>query len=50
MSEMKMDTAKVDRAMAMALLDSIQLLQEKIIEITPRDPKRLPKNIKVKVT
>lgn len=50
MSEMKLDTAKIDRAMAMALLDSVQLLQEKIIEITPRDPKRLPKNIKRKVT
>lgn len=50
MAEMKMDTAKIDRAMSMALLDSVQLLQQKIIEITPRDPKRLPKNIKAKVT
>lgn len=50
MATMKLDTAKVERAMEMALLDSVMLLQEKILEITPRDPKRLPKNINAKVT
>lgn len=50
MSEMKLDTAKIDKAVWMALLDTVQLLQWKIIEITPRDPKRLPKYIKAKVT
>ena len=47
---MKIDQARIDRAMEMALLDSVQLLQEKILEITPRDPKRLPKDINAKVT
>lgn len=50
MSEFKMDTAFIKKAMWSALVDSVQLLQGKIIEITPRDPKRLPKNIKAKVT
>jgi hypothetical protein len=50
MAEMKLDTERIERAMSMALLDSVQLLQQKIIEITPRDPKRLPKDPSVKVT
>ena len=50
MATMKLDTAKIERAMEMALLDSVMLLQEKILEITPRDPKRLPKDISAKIT
>jgi len=50
MATMKIDQAPINRALEMALLDSVQLLQEKIIEITPRDPKRLPKNTSVRVT
>lgn len=50
MAKMTIDTAKIERAMEMALVDSVQLLQERVLEITPRDPKRLPKNVNAKVT
>lgn len=47
---MKFDQARVERAMEMALLDSVQLLQEEILKITPRDPKRPPKDPSRKIT
>lgn len=50
MAKMDLNTAKIEKAMEMALLDSVMLLQEKILEITPRDPARLPKDPNAKVT
>lgn len=50
MSTMKFDQAKMDRAVEMALLDSVQLLQEEILKITPRDPRRPPKDPSRKIT
>lgn len=47
---MNLDIEKIENALSMALLDSVQLLQNKIIDITPRDPERLPKNVNVPVT
>lgn len=47
---MKFDQSKVDRAMEVALVDSVQLLTNEIIKITPRDPKRPPKDPSRKVT
>ena len=47
---MSMDQERINKAMEMALLDSVQLLQEKILEITPRDPKRPPKDPDARVT
>lgn len=44
MATVKFDQARVEMAMEMALVDSVQLLQEKILEITPRDPNRMPKD------
>lgn len=50
MSKFQFDDAKINTAMEMALLDSVQLLQEEILKITPRDPKRPPKDPSRKVT
>lgn len=50
MSTMKFDHAMLEQAMEMALVDSVQLLQEEILKITPRDPKRPPKDPSRKVT
>lgn len=50
MSTMKFDQAMLENAMEMALVDSVQLLEEEIIKITPRDPKRPPKDPSRKVT
>lgn len=50
MSTMKFDQARVDRAIEMALVDSVQLLQEEILKITPRDPRRPPKDPSRKIT
>jgi len=50
MTKLKLNTEKINKAMSMALYDSVLLLQERIIEITPRDLKRPPKNPSAKVT
>jgi HK97 gp10 family phage protein len=50
MAKVKFNQAKVDFAMWWALLDSVQFLTKKVRDITPRDPKRPPKNLQAKVT
>jgi len=45
MSKFTLNTKEITKAIKWAMLDSVQLLEERILEITPRDPKRLPQNI-----
>lgn len=50
MSEVNIDEKKILRAMRGGLISVVELAEEKIIENTPRDKNRLPKNTKIKVT
>lgn len=50
MSKIEIDEAKIFNAIDMAFLSSVEALEEKIIDITPRDPKRPPKDPTQKVT
>jgi len=50
MATMTINQSILDNAVEKALYDSVLLLQEKIIEITPRDPKRLPLDPSIRVT
>ncbi len=50
MSNFTFDQATIDKALGMALLDSVQLLEEEILKITPRDPRRPPKDPSRRIT
>ena len=47
---MKFDQAMLENAMEMALVDTVMVLEEEILKITPRDPARPPKDPSRKVT
>jgi hypothetical protein len=42
--DVRIDQKTLEKACELAIEEAVLNLQEKIIEITPRDPKRLPKN------
>ena len=48
--QIKVYEDKMEEAMEKALLDTVLLLVDKIVEITPRDPKRPPKDPSKPVT
>lgn len=50
MAKVKFNQAKVNFATSWALVDTVQFLTKKVRDITPRDAKRPPKNLKAKVT
>lgn len=50
MAKTNIDERAIEQAMEVALTGGIQHLTNKIIEITPRDPARPPKNRNAKVT
>ena len=45
MAEFKLNTREFDMAVDMALVGTVEFLQKKISEITPRDLDRLPQSI-----
>lgn len=47
---MTLNTGKINNALWGALLDSVMMLTNDVIAITPRDPKRLPLDPSVRVT
>jgi len=50
MATFTMDTSKIEKAIDLALFAWAKFLQDKIIQITPRDPARPPKDPSRKVT
>jgi len=50
MSDFKFNNEMFEDILEEALFDSVLFLQDKITDITPRDPNRLPENPNAKVT
>lgn len=50
MATFKFNRKKLDNAIGLALLDTVQLVQQRIKDVTPRDPQRLPQDPSRKVT